>query len=340
MLNYLVQVEAETEKRAAQKALQASVEAALRPQGVRKIGFRSGHREERIFSDGDGGLFCAFSEDEEAKIPRRWNAFGIFQADWPMQFITVEINIPLKSNGASVAGFFARDPRTGAVYLMHDGGVGGGKKGVGQGAFLAWSGLELVEVDRSEGGPRDAILVGRVDASDLPYRIEQFVRTVRAFKDAVDDGSIDTPAMQKRIEEWNDYRRENSGRRRGRRRSEIDYISYHGDIVDALRAEREAARAKGEKILNSPLVDLYVRAGSALTEVYEVKTSLARQAIYTAIGQLVTHSAGAGDGVRRVLVVPEGELAEDLARCVRAQGFELRRFRLTGHKRKRRVELI
>lgn len=340
MSDLLIQIEDEAAKREAQAAMQRSVENALESQGQRKIGFRTGHHMAETYSDGDGRLFCAFSEDEEAAITRRWNAFGIFNDGYQSQVITVEINIPLESNGARIAGFVARDARTGAVYLMHDGGVGGGKEGVGKSAFLAWSGLELVEVERSKGGPRDAILVGRVDSTDLPYRIEQFVRTVRAFKDAVDAGEIDTPQMQRRIEEWRKYRRESSGRRRGRRRAEIDYISYHGDIVDALKLEREATKAKGEKILNSPLIDLYVRAGAVMTEIYEIKTSLARQSIYTAIGQLVTHSAGQSDNVQRVLVLPEGDLAPDLKRCIRAQQFGVRRFKLAGSGKRRKVVLL
>jgi hypothetical protein len=98
------------------------------------------------------------------------------------QTITVEANIPTKSNSARVAGFFARDPKTGAVYLMHDGGIGGGKPGVGRTQFLAWTRPELFLVERANRKPREAMLIGRVDSPDFPSRLWRLVKAVRAFK--------------------------------------------------------------------------------------------------------------------------------------------------------------
>ena len=73
--------------------------------------------------------------------------------------ITVEVNIAIASNTHSVAGFFARDSATGILYLMHDGGVGGGVKGVGRSAFLAWSGAQLVPTTDSSGRGRPGLIV-------------------------------------------------------------------------------------------------------------------------------------------------------------------------------------
>jgi len=325
----LIAVEEARDKRAAQQAVEQSVKARLKSRGRRNIGFPSGNRDEVIFSRGSGQLWCAFGSAEDAAVPRTWNAFGVYDANRRTQMITVEINIPTTSNSASVAGFFARDPATGAVYLMHDGGVGGGKRGVGRAAFLAWSNSELLEVERGKRGPREGVMIGRVDSRDLTSRLWRYVQLVRAFKDAVDEGVLDTAAMRRQLEEWEEYRRENSGRRKGRRKSEIDYVSYHGDIVDLLKIERERALAKGERVLNSRLIDLFVRSGSVMTELYEVKTSLSRQSIYTGIGQLLAHSARGSSGVRKTLVLPEGDLPKGLERSVASLEIELRRFRLS-----------
>lgn len=96
----------------------------------------------------------------------------------------------------------------------------------------------------------------------------------------------------------------------------------------------------GEKILNSPLTDLYVNSGKAMSEIYEVKTSLARQSIYTGIGQLLVHSAGEAGDVRRVLVLPDGKILHDLALCIRKQKLGLRRFKLIGSGRNRKAVLL
>ncbi len=322
-------VEETADKRRAQRDLERSVTARLKSQGVRNIGFPSGNRDETVYSNGSGSLWCAFGSAEDAKIPRRWNAFGVFDDKRHAQIITVEINIPTLTNSGTVAGFFARDPATGIVYLMHDGGIGGGKPGVGQSAFLAWSDHELIEVGRSNGDVREGILIGRVDAGDITSRIWRYVQTVRDFKDAVESGALDTDAVRRRVAEWDAYRKEARGRRRGTRRAEIDYISYHGDVVDLLRDEREGRKTKREEVLNSPLIDLYVRAGGMMTELFEVKTSISRQSLYTAIGQLVTHSADGGANVLKTLVIPEGDLPDDLVRSIAALNVDVRRFRLS-----------
>lgn len=324
----LIAVEDVAEKRAAQKLVEQSVRACLPSRGRRNIGFPSGHRDEVIYSGGTGKLWCAFGSGEDAAIPRTWNAFGVYDDARRTQMITVEVNIPTTSNSASVAGFFARDPATGAVYLMHDGGVGGGKAGVGQTAFLAWSRSDLLEVERVGRGPREGILIGRVDSRDLTSRLWRYVQLVRAFKDAVAAGLLDAETIRRQVAEWEEYRRERSGRRKGRRRTEIDYISYHGDVVDLLKLERERSLSKGERILNSPLIDLYVRSGKTMTELYEVKTSLGRQSIYTGIGQLLAHSHKGTTGVRKTLVLPEGEFPEGLEDCVASLGIVVRRYRL------------
>lgn len=285
--------------------------------------------DEVIYSNGDGELWCAFGSAEEAAIPRTWNGYGVFRDAPGAQIITVEINIPTTSNSATVAGFFGSDPVSGAVYLMHDGGIGGGKKGVGAAAFLAWSKSKLVEVERSEGPPRFGIIIGKVDDEDLASRIWRFVTLVRSFKDAVSRGDLDSETVRRAITEWEDFKSESSGHRRGKRSTNIDYVSYHGDVVQLLYDERHSRREQHESVSNSPLVDLLVRSGGAMIEIYEVKTSLDRQSLYTAIGQLLAHSVGAAANVLRTLVVPEGEMPPGIENCLTSLGIGVRRFNLT-----------
>lgn len=332
-------VEDKAAKRAYQRKLEVSVRARLKPRGVRNIGFPSGNRDEIVHAAGEGGLWSAFGDAEDAKIPRWWNAFGVFAGGRSAQSITVEINIPTNSNSAAVAGFFAQDPSSEAVYLMHDGGVGGGKSGVGRTAFLAWSGRRLTPVSRSGSDEREGIVVGRVGSPDLADRIWKYVLEVRAFKDAVAAGALETPAMKRRLAEWDQYRHEGSGRRHGVRTSQIDYFSYHGDVVHAVWMERSARKIRHEIVTRSPLVDLLVRKRDTVTEVYEFKTALDRQSLYTAIGQVLTHFA-ASDGALRTLVLPEGDLPADVRQCLDHHGIAVRRFRLEGRPEKRTVVLI
>lgn len=328
----LVMIEDADEKRAAQNQLELSVASKLQNQGLRNIGFPSGNLDEVIFANSTGELWAAFGVINDAAVPRRWNSFGVFDTTRQSQEITVEINIPTTSNSARVAGFFARDPTSGDIYLMHDGGIGGGRLGVGKRAFLAWSRTSLEEVACKQDKVRSGIVVGNLSSDDLVARIWRFVLLIKGFKDAIRTGELDDPSLRKAIAEWEIFNSESSGRRQGTRRSAIDYLSYHGDVVELLYRERQLSRVDDEQILNNQLIDLFVRKGKIMTEIYEVKTSLARQSIYTAIGQLLSHSVDAAPSVKRTLVVPEGALPSDLERCLDFLSIELRRFNILDAK--------
>lgn len=328
----LAQIEDEKAKRDAQDALERVVKKSLRKQGKRNIGFPSGNVDEVIYSNGDGELWCAFGSGEDYKIPRKWNAFGVYDADRRSQIITVEINIPVAGNSGLVSGFFAKDPTTGRVYLMHDGGVGGGRKGVGRKAFLAWSKSNLVTVAKAEGGTREGIVIGEIGGQDLPSRLWRFVRLVRDFKTAVKSGELSDRSVTRLVNEWEDFSGVGGGRRKGERTSVIDYISFHDDVVQELFRQRDARRAANQRIIANRLVDLYVRTDSKITELYEVKTKLDRHSIYTGIGQLMAHSVDAEAKVERILVIPEGTLPGGLEAALSALAIRMRRFSVSGGK--------
>ena len=93
-------------------------------------------------------------------------------------------------------------------------------------------------------------------------------------------------------------------------------------------------------MFNSALIDLIVKKDGVLSEIYEVKTGVGRQMLYTAIGQLVTHASAGHKAVAEILVVPEGEnMPEDFEHAIATLGIKVRRFRLTGSARKRAIAL-
>lgn len=328
-------------KKRAQTELERALKDTLKDQGTRNIGFPGGNADQTLYSLGDGTLWAAFGGvSEDPAIPRFWNAFGIYRPSRPAQMIAVEINIPTESNSARVAGFFAEDTDTGEIYLMHSGKVGGGRSGIGKLAFLVWSKAKLVEVSCPDGGVRKGIAVGRLDDHDLAGRIWAFVKSVQNFKDKAANGELETPDFKRCIDEYNRYSKEFSGNKKGKRGSEFEYFTYHGDIIQALYDDRCACATKNERVYNSMLIDLFVKNDGVITEVYEVKTGVGRQVLYTAIGQLVTHTATLGDEVAKYLVVPADEaMPEDLEQAMAALRIQIRRFQLIGRGSKRTVQL-
>ncbi len=330
-----VLVDSTASKRRAQAQMERNLKSVLDHQGSMNIGFRGDNFDHEIYGFGPDQLWASFKPPEqEGSTKRFWNGFGIFQPDRAAQNITVEINIPLETNQERAAGFFAEDPLTGGIYLMHSGKIGGGRKGIGKSAFLAWSKSKLVEVATGDGESRSGLIIGNIDDADLAGRIWRFVQLVAAFKEAAVSGDLDSAEFQAQVEAFEQYRKEFSGRKRGRRSAgEIDYISYHGDVVQALYDERSVKLCNGEAIGNTGLIDLFVSDGGELIELYEVKTNTERQTLYTAIGQLITH--GTGGTPKRFIVLPAGkEIPDDFIAALEEHRIEVRRFKVTGKKLK------
>ena len=180
--------------------------------------------------------------------------------------------------------------------LGYDGGVGGGQKGVGQTAFLAWSDSKLVPVADSEGDVRLGVIVAPIDAKETASDIARFLQRTIEFKAAVRRGETNTAQARAEQRRFRDYFEEFSGKKRRRRIKEIEYISRHGDIVRALRKWRQRTLGASEKFVKDAYIDLGVRSGDALRELYEVKSSCERQTLYTAIGQIVVHDDSSSGG--------------------------------------------
>jgi hypothetical protein len=325
----LTLIESAMEKVHAQGALQARLEKSWRNREKRVVVWRPDSRQITVHHNGRY-WFGSLPLNDDGSTPRYWNPFGEYRASGNLQ-IAVELNVPTDSNSKRVSGFFAKDAETGVVYLMHDGGVGGGRKGVGQKAFLAWSDSKLVPVADAEGDFRLGIIVAPVDAKDTASDIARFVQSTIEFKDAVKRGEAHTPQARAAQRRFDDYFDEFSGKKRRRRVKEMEYISRHGDIVRALRKWRQQTLKADEKFVKDAYVDLGVQSRDTLREIYEVKSSCERQALYTAIGQIVVHDDSPRGGCKRFLVLPDDEtIPGDVTRALTRSGISLVRFALQG----------
>ena len=158
----------------------------------------------------------------------------------------------------------------------------------------------------------------------------RYIDLVREFKKAVHNGEIASKEFQRQQRKFDAYFSEGRGRRRGTRSSEIDYISRHGEIVDALRYWRAARSPLPRRlsIVKDVFIDLGVASGNELVEVFEVKPRADRSSIYSAIGQLLVH--GRRKTCRKTIVLPDNErLAADLAAALRRLQIGMVRFKLS-----------
>ncbi len=157
----------------------------------------------------------------------------------------------------------------------------------------------------------------------------RYIDTVARFKEAVKSGEVKSRQVKQRQHELREFFSESRGRRRGRRSSIIDYVSRHGEIVDALHEWRRAQGGRSRSELRKNLlVDLAVKVDGEVVELYEVKSGAGRPEMYEAIGQVLVHGDGAE--CRRTIVVPHDEtVADDVAAALTRLRIAVLRFKLS-----------
>lgn len=321
-------IESKEEIAKAQRKLEATIRRDFKSKTIKNIGYPGGTTfDAKVFTDGNYWYWSSDYDDANIPNPRRLNWFGLFREDTDLH-ITVEINIAYEGRNDQIAGFFARDNDTGVIYLLHSGRIGGGTKGVGKTIFLAWSNQRPTDAVDSSGGIRKGVLVMPIEGIAASRPATRYIDTIARFKQAVRTGHLHTPELQRKKKELDDFYSESRGRRKGQRTAEIDYLSRHGEVVDALHSwRRSSTLPKKGRLVKSILIDLGVEVEGDMIEVFEVKTSASRSDIYTAIGQLMVH--GTSDECRRVMVLPQKEyLAPDLERALQRLKIELVRFNL------------
>lgn len=325
-------LESKAEINRAQRKLESTLRREFPRAAVKNIGYPGGTNfDAKVFTDGRYWFWSADHSNSDVPNPRRLNWFGLFNDKGPLH-ISVEVNTTYEGRNDQVAGFFARDNKTEAIYLLHSGRIGGGRNGVGKAALLAWGGLRPIEVVDPLGAIRDGVLVMPVEGLAASRSAIRYIDMVARFKLAVRAGEIDSPAFKRKQREFGDFYAEARGRRTGKRSSEIDYVSRHGDVIDALHDWRASnAMPKGARLVKTVLIDMGVAIGRRLVEVFEVKTSAARPEIYSAIGQLMVH--GTAENCRRAIVLPHNEaITDDIKVALERLGIELLRFRLDEKK--------
>ncbi|MGA7713469.1 MAG: hypothetical protein WCA81_16325 [Rhizomicrobium sp.] len=320
-------LESKKEIAAAQRALELTIHRSFKKTITRNIGYPGGTTlNAPVHSD---GKYWFYSSDYRAsRNYRNLNWFGLLRDGGALQ-ISVEINTPYEGRNAQIAGFFARDHASDSIYLFHSGRVGGGRHGVGKFAFLASIDQPLAEIVDASGRAFRGVMVMPISGKAAIRSAIRYIDTIARFKEDVRSGITQTPDFKQKRKIFEDFYSEGHGRRKGNRRTEIDYLSRHGEIVDALRLWRnKKVLPPSSRIVKNVLIDLGVAVGSELVEVYEVKTSAERSNIYTAIGQIMVH--GTAESCQRAIVLPKSESVQrDLGDALKRLDIEIVRFELS-----------
>lgn len=321
-------IESKEEIAKSQRKLEATIRCDFKTKAVKNIGYPGGTTSDaKVFTDGSYWYRSSDYHGNDLPNPRQLNWFGLFSSDADLQ-ISVEINTAYEGRNDQVAGFFARDNDTGSIYLLHSGRVGGSTKGVGKAAFLAWCNQRPIEVIDLSDGIKEGVLVMPIKGVAASRSAIRYIDTIARFKQNVRKGYIASPDFQRKVKELNDFFAESRGRRKGQRSREFDYLSRHGEVIDALFSWRKSgALPPNGRLVKNILIDMGIAIGNELVEVFEVKTNTSRSDIYAAIGQLMVH--GKSDECRRVMVLPQKDImSSDLKEALQRLNIELLKFKL------------
>ncbi|MGB7062261.1 MAG: hypothetical protein WBF13_07910 [Candidatus Zixiibacteriota bacterium] len=185
-----------------------------------------------------------------------------------------------------------------------------------------------MEVYQPGGAVDEAILVAPLGVRGLLTPLRAFVEEVGQFKDEVVSGSIGRKPPEAADDRTFDP--ESFGKRKGRRRSTIDYKSYHGLVVNQLEAWlRAQGLARNARVFNTKPIDLGVVVKNRLVHIFEVKSTADSQSLYTGIGQLFLHSKGDRE-VHKTLLLPYGECHRGVIKGLGELGINVIEYSIRG----------
>ena len=154
--------------------------------GEREIPFRSGFEVAPLYWFEKHRLWWAYAEGPH----KHWNSFGIVSSERELEpkppAPICQINFPIDDPTYKTAGAFAREGED-RLYVVHDGGVGGGRRGIGQKAFQAYT------VDKLDWWPcgwytgvsKKVVRISLLDDANLVANIGDFTAIVDEFKRSV-----------------------------------------------------------------------------------------------------------------------------------------------------------
>jgi hypothetical protein len=322
----LVLIEGRAERIEYQRQLTVMIKTSWKKQETRRIVWRP-TSEDMLINHNDEMWFASKKIASEDGRSKYWNSIGLYSGKGNLR-ISIEINIPISSRGRT-AGFFARDSLTGNVYLLHDGGFGGGQEGVKRDVYCAYTKRKPVFAVSSDGNERPGVIIGVLQSATIAKDVAAFAKEIAAFKVEIRDGFAERPAVKKAASKYRTYFEEGAGKRKRRRMKEIEYVSRHGDIVSALRLWRGGIAKTNERVVKNVLIDLGIARDGRLIELYEVKTNCSRESLYKAIGQIFVHTNKEIKAKRYIVVPVDDEIIKEIESTLEANDIEVLRFNMS-----------
>lgn len=251
---------------------------------------------------------------EEADVIK--NLFGTGRpVEDGMYSMTGQINIPTQRVNRSIGGSFAMGPAK-ETLLMHRGNIGGGKKDIGKHSFLENYRGDVEEVNES-GISADFCIIGEIGSPMLPQQIRDFIYEISRIKALLSGpATFDINSFRFNDEKGGKYVLGNLKRNNNANRT-------HYLIVNQLAA---VLQEQGFEVGSDRNRDLFIHDTREIKVLFEVKSCLSTQNLYSAVGQLLVYSIPIKNKVRLVFVLPD-KLEPSVAKKLRSFGIDILYFK-------------
>jgi hypothetical protein len=212
---------------------------------------------------------------------------------------------------------------------MHNGEIGGGRPRINKETFCNnYSGIQE-EVELSNKA-KTYFFISSLKAKDFPQKVAEFVYAVDFIKqnaESIADASLSEAKYQHK-KNLKDYFDEYYGLKEFTVNRSISYNSRHGEIVQALKKQLQHKKFDFKK---DGQIDLAICTRNKITCLFEIKTTISSQSIYTAIGQLFLYSKYNKVQPKKFFVCPL-EIKESLKKDLKELGIEVLTYKFSGEK--------
>ncbi|HZP75558.1 MAG TPA: hypothetical protein VFB45_05395 [Pseudolabrys sp.] len=265
--------------------------------------------------------------------------FGVGEPTWQP---SIEINIPVRRT-LYCYGQLAVDA-DGNTYVLHKGGLGGGKFTVAPGPFGDLiEGFEREPIE-DEKQQREFYVLGRVDRSArLLQQISEFVHEARRIRElrrnerrfAIELKRVGGAIRKGKAIGGQEYKDEKVGRGSYTVEREVQFDRIHGRVQRALAGELSKRRLKyGNRRQKHGLgPDLYVKDPSGrTTHLFEIKVGQDSQTTFTALGQLLVYSADENPPPACTLVTRGLPRSPQFQKAIAKQSIQVLRYSFDGRR--------
>jgi hypothetical protein len=257
------------------------------------VGFPAGSFRDNVHYSSDLQIWTSFHKEDN----RFWNGFGVGKPI-PEKGISLvgEINFPFNGINRRIAGAFAEDSN-GDILILHRGLIGGSTKGIGKTLFLEKHNGDYVTA--LDGGRKTKFaLVGELESDFFIEQIASFIHSINNIKKG-----RTVPYTNNFTELSNfKYSDEKFGTSVTENHEPRKIVRTHGIIVNSLAAELRLLNYSIGKDKNR---DIFIHNKSSITHLFEIKTSISTQCLYSALGQLLIYTIPIKNRVKLFAVLPQ-----------------------------------